>query len=111
MTLKPSPGAPFVFAGLIFLLGLALTAGGLELVLLSGSFYYLLTGLGLIVSGALLWRGSRRGAWLYAVIVAATVVWSVWEVGFDGWALASRNLALWVLGAWMFLPHVRRALT
>jgi quinoprotein glucose dehydrogenase len=111
MTLKPSSGAPFVFAGLLFVLGLALAAGGLELVLLHGSPYYLLAGLALIVSGGLLWRGSKRGAWLYALIVAATLVWSFWEVGFDGWALASRNLALWVLGAWLFLPHVRRALT
>lgn len=74
------------------LIGLALAGLGTWLVLLGGSPYYLLAGLGLLVCGVLL--GLRRyvGAWVYTAVLVATAVWAVWEVGLDGWSLIPASL-------------------
>lgn len=90
----------------IVLIGLALAGLGTWLVLLGGSPYYLLAGLGLLVCGVLL--GLRRyvGAWVYTAVLVATAVWAVWEVGLDGWSLIPRLIALAVLGIWIWSPWV-----
>ena len=62
-----------VVAFVMFLVGLTLTAGGAVLAASGGSFYYVLTGLALIASGVLIWRGDARGVWLYG----AMLVWTV----------------------------------
>jgi quinoprotein glucose dehydrogenase len=110
MTLAPAKGSPWIFAVLLLLLGLALGGGGAELVLLGGSLYYLVTGLALIASAVLLWRGRRAGMWVYLVVIAYTLAWSLWEVGFDGWSLASRLGLFVLLGLYFLLPHTRRHL-
>src|SRR5690625_7861450 len=79
-----------VFAVVLVLLGAVLAAGGAWLVALGGSFYYLLAGLGLIVSGVLLLGDRPAGAWLYLLAFLATLLWAFWEVGLDGWALVPR---------------------
>jgi quinoprotein glucose dehydrogenase len=56
-------------------------------------------------SSILLYRGRREGAWVYGAMLALTMAWSLWEVGFDVWALVARLLAPAVLGAWFLLPH------
>ena len=73
-----------------------------------GSFYYVLTGLALIASGALIWRGDARGVWLYGAMLIWTVAWSIWEVGFIGWQLAPRLIAPFVLAAMLLLPPIRK---
>lgn len=110
MSIAPVKGAPWVFAALLILFGVVLGGGGLELALLHGSLYYAITGIVLVIAGALLWWGRRVGMWLYFVIIAYTVIWSVWEVGFDGWSLASRVGLFVVLGLYFLLPHTRRHL-
>ena len=67
---------------------------------------------GLAAAGAagLRGRGARDGLWLYAAMLVGTVCWSVWESGFDGWALAARLAAPFVLGAWLLTPRLRRSL-
>lgn len=102
---------PRVYAALLVLIGLTLLAGGAYLVVLAGSPYYALCGLAVCAAGVLLWRGDARGAWLYAAMLAATLFWAFWEVGFDGWALAARLLAPAVLGLWLLTPWVRRGLS
>jgi quinoprotein glucose dehydrogenase len=97
-------------AAILCVLGLTLGAGGLYLVLLGGSVYYLVTGLAMLVSGVLLWRLDRRGAWLYGLVLAWTLVWSLWEAGFDGWALVPRLVGPVVLGLLFLLPAVQRSL-
>lgn len=101
---------PRVFAVLLMLTGLTLAIGGVRLIALGGSFYYAVTGVALIVSGVLLWRGRRWGARLYALITFGTIVWAIAESGFDGWALAPRVLPFLVLGLVLLLPRVRSAL-
>jgi quinoprotein glucose dehydrogenase len=82
-----------IFSLVLVLLGVLLTAGGLWLVVLSGSPYYLLAGIGVVISGVLMFAGRTSAVWLYLVIYVLTWIWAVWEVGFDGWALVPRVVA------------------
>ncbi len=75
---------------LLALIGLVLAVGGAWLAALGGSVHYLLAGLGLVVSGVLLFRGNASGSYLYLLIFALTVVWALWEVGLNPWALVPR---------------------
>lgn len=111
MILRPAPGAPWLFASLLFICGGLLAAGGLELALLGDSDYYIVSGLALLAAGLLLWRGRRLGLWLYLALLAYTTGWSLWEVGLDPWALASRIAFFLVLGLYLLLPYPRRALS
>jgi len=111
MHLRPASGAPWIFAILLFLCGVVLAAAGLELVLLGGSGYYVVAGILLLADGALFWRGRRVGLWVYLALLAYTIVWSLWEIGVDAWALASRIAFFLVLGAYLLFPRARRALS
>lgn len=94
-----SPGgyATAVFGLIIALIGLLLAVGGVKLLWLGGSSYYLLAGLGLLASGILLMGQRALGAWVYIGVFAVTIVWALWEVGLDGWALVPRVVAPFVL--------------
>lgn len=107
---KASSRGPRFFAAFLILIGLALAAGGVQLITLGGSFYYAIAGITLVASGALLFRGNAWGSWLYGILTAGTVVWAITEVGFDGWALAPRILPFLVLGLWLLRPGLRRTL-
>ncbi len=89
--------AVIVMAVLIGLAGLALFAGGIWLVTLGGSFYYVLAGVGLLVTAGLLFRRSILALWAYLITFAGTVAWALWEVGLDGWAQVPRLVAPTVL--------------
>jgi quinoprotein glucose dehydrogenase len=108
--ITPPPRAPWIYASVLFIFGLALAAGGAQLALLGGSLYYVLTGVILIASAVYLWRRRRIGMWLYLFVVAYTLIWSLWEIGLDGWALASRLGLLVVLALYFLFPAVRRRL-
>lgn len=84
--------------------------GGIQLVLVGGSPYYLLAGLVLLVCAVLLWRRVSWVSWVYALLLIATLGWSLWEVGIDPWALLPRIVLLAVLGLLLLLPAVRRGL-
>jgi quinoprotein glucose dehydrogenase len=104
------PGRPYFSALVFFLVGLVLAAGGVWLVSLGGSPYYLIAGAGLVATGVLLYRRSIAALWLYGVVLIGTVVWAIAEVGFDGWSLEPRLVAPLVLGLWLLLPWVRKSL-
>lgn len=97
-----------ILALVLALIGLTLTGGGAWLAALGGSFYYLLAGSALMASGWLIWRGKAAGAWLYFATVAATLVWALWEVGTEPWALVPRLVGPVVLAAlvWLALPRL-----
>jgi quinoprotein glucose dehydrogenase len=82
---------------LLLLIGLALVGGGAWLVALGGSAYYLLAGVALVVSGAMIAKLNPSGAAVYGVLFVATVIWALWEVGLNGWALVPRIIAPGVL--------------
>ncbi len=101
-----------VFTALILVLfGVILLAGGIYLAVLGGSWYYIIAGLMLLVSGVLLFRRSIASLLVYAVLMLGTIIWAVWEVGTDFWALAPRLDVLGVLGLWMLIPAVTRDIT
>ncbi len=50
-------------------------------------------------------------AWgVYAALLVAMVVWSLWEVGLDRWALISRGALLAIVGLWLLAPWIDRSL-
>jgi quinoprotein glucose dehydrogenase len=99
------------FALILLVIGLILITGGGELLWLGGSPFYLLDGLVVTASAVLVWRGDRRGMWLYAGFYVVTVAWALWEAGLDGWALNARLLAPAILGLGFLLPAVNKGLT
>jgi len=61
-----------VITGVVFgFLGTILAGGGLWLVTLGDSAYYLFGGLGILATGALLVAGRRSAFWLYAAVLMA----------------------------------------
>src|SRR5690606_20671611 len=42
-------------------------------------------------------RREASGVWVYGGLFVATLVWALWEVGLDGWALTPRLVAPMVL--------------
>jgi quinoprotein glucose dehydrogenase len=99
-----------VLALLIGLAGLGLVAAGGWLIALGGSWYYLLAGLGLVATALLLPRGGGRGLMVYALVVAFTLAWALWEVGLAWWPMAARGDLFFLLGLLLLTPWVARAL-
>ncbi|UVH48347.1 glucose/quinate/shikimate family membrane-bound PQQ-dependent dehydrogenase [Pseudomonas sp. CBS] len=95
----------------IALIGLGLAGGGGYLVALGGSWYFLLMGLAMLVSGVLIAKRRPQGAWLYAVALVLTAVWAVWDTGLEYWPLVSRVLTFAVIGLVVALiyPQLARA--
>lgn len=68
-------------------------------------------GLLLLASGVLLALLRRTGPAVYAVLLFAVVVWALWEVSPDRWALVPRGAVLGLIGLWLMTPWVGRSLT
>jgi len=90
--------ATIVVGAITALIGAWLAYGGVQLLQLGGSFYYLPAGLLMLVSGVLVARSDRRGAWLFALTFVLTVLWALWEAGLNFWPLAARVGLLAVIG-------------
>ncbi|WP_116668387.1 PQQ-binding-like beta-propeller repeat protein, partial [Pseudomonas sp. GL93] len=98
----------FLLLGLgvvIALLGLALAVGGAKLVSLGGSWYFLLGGVVMAISGLLIARCKPAGAWLFAAFLVATAVWAVADVGLEYWPLFSRLFMFAVIGVVVALVY------
>ncbi|MBX4869454.1 glucose/quinate/shikimate family membrane-bound PQQ-dependent dehydrogenase [Rhizobium bangladeshense] len=95
---------------LFIIIGLALGGGGLWLVTLGGSVFYLFAGLMFLVTAGLLLMRKAAALWVYAVLVVAALAWAVWEVGFDWWQLGPRGGVIILLGLWLLTPWIRRPL-
>ena len=59
---------------ILFLSGLPLLAGGIYLITLGGSWYYAVAGAGICAAAFMLWKGLRKGIWIYLGIFALTVL-------------------------------------
>jgi quinoprotein glucose dehydrogenase len=96
---------------LLLLTGLGMALPGAWLVLLGGSLYYLIAGALIIACAVLVLRRSAFAITLYWVTFLGTLLWSLWEVGLDGWALMPRLVYLFVGGLWLLLARgsIRRA--
>jgi quinoprotein glucose dehydrogenase len=111
MTRLSRSGPLLLISGIVFvLLGLALVVGGVRLLTLGGSLYYLLAGLGVVGSGVLLIAARREALWLYTLVLFGSTVWALAEVRLDWWQLLPRLDVWFVLGLWLWLPFVNRRL-
>lgn len=90
--------------------GLYLLIGGVWLVAIGGSPYYIVAAIILLVVAWLIYRGTGLALLLYALLLIGTVIWAVFEAGFDFWALAPRIDILVLFGIWLLLPFVYRRL-
>lgn len=97
-------GLVVTLAGLFFLI-----FGG-WLLALGGSPYYLPAGLLFTLSGVLIIARRPAGFWLYLFAFVVTLIWSLWEVGLDGWKLMPRLFGFALLGLWCCLPWITRPL-
>ncbi|ANL71292.1 quinoprotein glucose dehydrogenase [Rhizobium phaseoli] len=95
---------------LFIIIGLALGGGGLWLVTLGGSVFYLFAGLMFLITAGLLLMRRAVALWAYAVLVVAALAWAIWEVGFDWWQLGPRGGMIILLGLWLLTPWIRRPL-
>src|SRR5258706_4818709 len=95
-----------LFSALLCFTGAVLAIGGIWLAALGGSLYYLLVGCLVGTSGVLLIRGRPLGFHLYTAAFIVTALWSLWEVGLNGWALVPRLVgpAILMAGVLVFLP-------
>ena len=111
--------ARVLFSLLVLVVSLALIYGGVKLVALGGSSYYLIAGLAYLLLAVLFFLRKRIGISLSVAIFLATCVWAFYEVGqFSYWQLLPRlvvpaiilTLSLWVGAALPGLPlNTRRA--
>ncbi|WP_417804198.1 glucose/quinate/shikimate family membrane-bound PQQ-dependent dehydrogenase [Thalassospira lucentensis] len=101
----------FLTSGLLALIGLALAGGGVWLIVLGGSWYYALAGLAFLVAAFLSFKRKPVILPFYAVFLLVSLVWAVWEIGFDWWQLAPRGGITVLIGLWLITPMFRKTLT
>jgi quinoprotein glucose dehydrogenase len=99
-----------ITAVIFTLIGLALAIGGGQLLMLGGSAYYLVCGLAFVLTAVLLFLKKRIALHVYAAIVIVSLIWALWEVGFDWWQLGPRGGVIIVLGLWLLTPWIRKPL-
>ena len=88
--------------------GLFLLIGGIWLAAIGGSWYYIFAGILFLATAILLQRYKSSALLVYAFLVLASVIWGLWEVGSDFYALAPRLDILGVWGLVLLIPAVTR---
>jgi len=81
-----------LLALVILIFGLWLFIGGVWLITLGGSPYYGFAGLLLLITSVLMFRGQQVAIWVYALAFLFTLIWALFESGFNGWAQVPRLL-------------------
>src|SRR3954466_13213608 len=85
------------FGLVLVVIGAILGGGGVLLAELGGSFYYVVAGILLVAAGVGFCFRKQFGFYLYAGAFILTLLWAIWEVGFNGWALTPRLTGPFVL--------------
>lgn len=75
------------------LAGIYFIGGGGWLAWLGGSWYFIIAGVLLLLSGVLTVRRRLAGAVMFGAVLIFTTVWSLWDVGLQFWPLFSRLFA------------------
>jgi len=105
----PLPRTPWVTGLVLVVLGVPLLLAGAWLGMLGDTWYYLLAGLGFVLSGVLLMRRSPAALWVFAAVVGGTLAWALWETGLDWWPMAARGGVVFVIGLFLALPWIARS--
>ena len=101
--------ARWATALLFALLAIAFLWGGIVLIGLGGSPWYVFAGLSCAgVAFLFARRLSVAGTGLYWLFLIATAVWALVEAGFDGWALVARLAGPLVIGLVLLVPALWR---
>ncbi|MGH8216351.1 MAG: hypothetical protein ACREPZ_11760, partial [Rhodanobacteraceae bacterium] len=79
---------PLSIGIVLVILGLYFVVGGVYLLTIGGTPYYLLAGIGLVVTAVALMVSRGISLWIYAIVLLGTLVWAVVEVGFKRFGLA-----------------------
>ncbi|MGY4317465.1 membrane-bound PQQ-dependent dehydrogenase (glucose/quinate/shikimate family) [Bradyrhizobium sp. JR3.5] len=102
--------AVFVTGIVYALIGLVLAGGGIWLAALGGSISYIVIGVGILATAALLLAQHRSALWLFAIVLVGTLAWAVYEVKFDWWPLAARGDIIFPMALWLLTPVIVRGL-
>jgi quinoprotein glucose dehydrogenase len=105
---KSGRASRLIVGAILVVIGAVLSVGGGALIFNGGSPYYIITGFAVIASGILIGRGDWRGVAIYGAMLVWTVAWALWEVGWNGWQLAPRLVAPFVLGLLLCPPSTPR---
>lgn len=89
----------------LFVLGTYFTIMGGYLVTLAGSPFYAFFGIALLVISGCFIRQKIITFVFFNLLFIATIIWSLWESGFDFWALAPRLDIIFILGL-LLLPFI-----
>lgn len=101
---------PLTIGVVLVVLGLFFVIGGVYLLTLGGTVYYLLAGIGLALTGLGLIFARGWALWLYFIVLLGTLIWAVLEVGFERFALAPRLWLPIAVGIYLLMPWVARRL-
>lgn len=100
-----------IYAAMLLLVSLPLIVGGVYLLSIGGSPYYVLAGLATLASAIGIAALRIEGVYAYALMLLLTLPWAIWESGLNGWALLPRLFAPAVLGIPLLFPALRRSLS
>jgi quinoprotein glucose dehydrogenase len=78
--------------------------------MLGGSFFYLFAGIMFLLTAFLLLKRKASALWVYAALIVVSLIWAIYEVGFDWWQLGPRGGLIILLGLWLLTPWIRRPL-
>lgn len=95
---------------ILALIGLATLYMGGHLILVGGSPAYAIIAVCLLITAVLLFMRKRAALPFYAVVMWAILIWIISEVGFDKWQWVPRGDLFALIGFWLALPWVTRAL-
>src|ERR1700719_102415 len=79
--------AVFITGIIYALIGLVLAGGGIWLAALGGSIFYIILGVGILATGALLLAQRRSALWLFAIVLVGTLAWGVYEGPSEWWVV------------------------
>ncbi|UDQ81990.1 membrane-bound PQQ-dependent dehydrogenase, glucose/quinate/shikimate family [Erwinia rhapontici] len=94
----------------IAIVGIAMLYMGTQLLLIGGTPFYALMGLGLLVTAITLFMNKKIALSLYALLMWMVLAWMIYEVGFDKWQWIPRGDIIGLIGLWLALPWVVRPL-
>ncbi|MGH8145658.1 MAG: membrane-bound PQQ-dependent dehydrogenase, glucose/quinate/shikimate family [Rhodanobacteraceae bacterium] len=102
--------APLSGGIVLVIIGLYFVIGGVYLLTLGGTPYYLLAGIGLLLTGVGLGFARGWSLWIYFIVLLGTLVWAVVEVGFKRFGLAPRLWLPIAIGIYLMMPWVSHRL-
>ncbi|WP_236127777.1 membrane-bound PQQ-dependent dehydrogenase, glucose/quinate/shikimate family [Cedecea colo] len=82
----------------LLLFGIAMAVGGGWLAALGGNWYYLLAGIGCVITGILIFMKRTSAVYWFALVFIGTLIWTIQESGLDYWGWVPRFDIMLLLG-------------